>query len=259
VRLKDKVAVVTGGGVGIGRAIALAFANEGALLVLASRNLPNLKVVADEIKAGGSKATAIKADVSDENQVKELVSQTLSEYGRVDILVNNSGIAGPTAPVVDLKLSDWNQTLAVNLTGAMLCSREVLKGMIPRGSGNIINISSLSGRQGLPFRSPYTASKWGLIGFTQTLSMEVGKYNIRVNCIAPGAVAGERIENVLRARAEALGISYEEASRQATSRASLGRFVTADEIARTAVFLASDESGGITGQTISVDAGRTSL
>ena len=258
-RLKDRVAIVTGGGVGIGKAIALAFANEGALLVLASRNQANLEAVAGEIKAKGGRAIVIKTDVSDESQVKKLVAQTLGEYGKVDILVNNSGIAGPTAAVADIELEGWNQTLSTDLTGAMLCSREVLKDMIPRGSGNIINISSLSGRQGLLFRSPYTASKWGLIGFTQTLSMEAGKHNIRVNCIAPGAVAGERIENVIRARAEASGITYEEAARQATSRSSLGRFVTSEEIALTAIFLASDESSGITGQTISVDAGRTSL
>ena len=258
-RLKDRVAIVTGGGVGIGRAIALAFAEEGALLVLASRNQANLEAVAGEIKTKGGRATVIKTDVSDESQVKKMVAQTLSEYGKVDILVNNSGIAGPTAAVADLELGGWNQTLSVDLTGAMLCSREVLKDMIPRGSGNIINISSLAGRHGMLLRSPYTASKWALVGFTQTLSMEVGGHNIRVNCIAPGAVAGERIENVIRARSEALGVSYEEASKQATSRASLGRFVTSEEIASTAVFLASDESSGITGQTISVDAGRTSL
>lgn len=258
-RLKDKVAIVTGGGVGIGKAIALAFTNEGATVVVASRNLENLEDVAAEIKAKGGKTTTIKTDVTDENQVKEMVSQTLSEYGKIDILVNNSGIAGPTLAVVDLKLKDWNQTIAVDLTGAMLCSREVLKDMIKRKSGNIINISSIAGKHGMVLRSPYTVSKWGLIGFTQTLSMEVGKYNIRVNCIAPGPVAGERVENIIRARSEALGIPEEEIAKQMTSRTSLGKFVTAEEVAWATVFLASDESSGITGQTLSVDAGRTSL
>ncbi len=258
-RLKDKVAIITGGGVGIGKAIALAFSSEGAALVLASRNLANLEAVASEVKGRGGQAIALKTDVADESRVKEMVAQTLSEYGRVDILVNNSGIAGPTAAVVDLKLEDWNQTIAVDLTGVMLCSREVLKDMIPRGSGSIINISSLAGRQGMVFRSPYTVSKWGLIGFTQTLSMEVGENNIRVNCIAPGPVYGERIENVIRARSKALGVAEEEITKQLTSRASLAKLVTAEEIAWTAVFLASGESGGITGQTMSVDGGRTSL
>ena len=258
-RLKDKVAIVTGGGVGIGRAIALAFSSEGVALVLASRNLANLEAVAGEIKGKGGQATAIEADVADESQVKRMVAQTLSQYGKVDILVNNSGIAGPTVAVVDLKLEDWNQTIAVDLTGAMLCSREVLKDMIPHESGNIINISSLAGRQGMVFRSPYTVSKWGLIGFTQTLSMEVGKYNIRVNCIAPGPVYGERIENVIKARSKTFGVPEEEIAKQLVSRASLAKFVTAEEVAWAAVFLASDESSGITGQTISVDGGRTSL
>ena len=259
-RLKDKEAIITGGGTGIGKAIALAFFNEGAAVVLASRNLSNLEEVASEIKAKGGKATAIKTDVADESQVQKMVEQTLSEYGRVDILVNNSAVTtSGIAYLVDLKLEDWNQTLAVNLTGVMLCSREVLKDMIPRRSGSIINMSSLSGKQGMVSRSPYTTSKWGINGFTQTLSMEAGKHNIRVNAIAPGPVEGEAAENGIRGMAKRRGIPYQELVNQMASRASLGRFVTPDEVARLAVFLASDESSGITGQTISVDGGRTSL
>lgn len=254
-RLNKKVAIVTGGGVGIGRAISLAFAAEGVAVVAAARTLPRLEAVADEIRSRGGRATAIQTDISDENQVKKVVAQTLNEYGQIDILVNNSGIAGPTINVVDIKLDDWNEVLAINLTGAMLCAREVLKSMIARRSGNIINISSAAGRGGFAMRSPYCVSKWGIIGFTQTLAMEVGEYNIRVNCIAPGAVEGERIENVMKARAEAMGLTYEAVRSRSTADAALGRMVTATEIANTAVFLVSDESSGITGQTISVNAG----
>ena len=257
-KLNNKVALVTGGGVGIGEAISLAFASEGAAVVVAARTLPRLEAVAEKIKSGGGKATAIQTDVSDEGQVKRMVAQTLSEYGQVDILVNNSGIMGPTASVVDIKLEDWNEVLAINLTGAMLCSREVLKSMVSRQRGNILNISSRAGQKGFPMRSPYCVSKWGMIGLTQTLALEVGRYNIRVNCISPGRTEGERIENVRKARAEAAGLTYEEIlnRERATTTSPLGRVtVTTDEVANTAVFLVSDESGGITGENISVSAG----
>jgi NAD(P)-dependent dehydrogenase (short-subunit alcohol dehydrogenase family) len=255
-RLNNKVAIVTGGGVGIGRAISLAFASEGAAVVAAARTLPRLEAVADEIRSGGGRAIAIQTDVSDENQVNKMVAQTLNEYGQVDILVNNSGITGPTINVADIKLDVWNEVLTINLTGAMLCAREVLRNMLPHRSGNIINISSAAGTRGLPMRSPYCVSKWGIIGLTQTLAIEVGEYNIRVNCIAPGIVEGERIKSVMKARAEATGITYEEIASEMSADAALKRMVAVTEIADAAVFLASDESSGITGQTISVNAGR---
>lgn len=254
-RLNKKVAIVTGGGAGIGRAISLAFAAEGAAVVVAARTLPRLEAVADEIRSGGGRATAIQTDLSDQNQVKKMVAQTLEEYNQIDILVNNSGIAGPVADVVDIKLDDWNKVLAVNLTGAMLCAREVLKSMIARRSGNIINISSMAGRGGFAMRSPYCVSKWGIIGLTQTLAVETGEYNIRVNGIAPGAVEGERIENVLKADAKAMGLTYEEVRSKSIARAVLRRMVTATEIADTALFLVSEESSGITGQILDVNAG----
>lgn len=254
-RLKNQVAIITGGGVGIGRAISLAFAAEGAAVVVAARTLPRLEAVADEIRSGGGRATAIKTDITDENQVKKMVAQALDEYGRIDILVNNSGIAGPTTSVVDTNLADWSEVLAVNLTGAMLCAREVLGGMIARQSGNIINISSVAGRGGFANRSPYSVSKWGIIGLTQTLAVETGKYNIRVNGIAPGPVEGERIQNVLKADAKARGLTYEEVRSLKTADAALKRMVTATEIADTALFLVSDQSSGITGQIFDVDAG----
>ena len=255
-KLDNKVAIVTGGGVGIGKAISLAFANEGAAVVAAARALPRLEAVADEIRSRGGRAIAIQTDVSGENQVKRMVAQTLHEYGQIDILVSNSGIAGSTINVVDIKLDDWNEVLAINVTGAMLCAREVLKSMIARQSGNIINISSGAGLVGFAMRSPYCVSKWGVIGLTQTLAIEVGEYNIRVNCIAPGAVEGERAENVMKARAEATGLTYEEIASEMSADAALKRMVAVTEIADAAVFLASDESSGITGQTISVNAGR---
>ncbi len=254
-RLKDKVAIVTGGGVGIGRAISLAFAAEGAAVVVAARTLPRLEAVADQIRSAGGRATAIQTDVSDENQIKKMVAQTLDEYHQIDILVNNSGIAGPTIDVVDIKLDDWNEVLAIDLTGAMLCAREVLRGMIARRSGNIINISSQAGRGGFARRSPYCVAKWGIIGLTQTLAVETGEYNIRVNGIAPGPVEGERIENVLKAEAEATGLTYQAVRNRSTAKAALRRMVTVTEIADTALFLVSEQSSGITGETFDVNAG----
>lgn len=255
-RLKDRVAIVTGGGVGIGRAIALAFAREGAAVVIAAiPPLSDLENVVNQIKGKGGRATAIQTDVTDEKQVQRMVAQTLNEYGQIDILVNNSGIAGATANVVDVTLEDWNRTLAVNLTGTMLCSREVVKSMIPRRSGNIINISSMAAKSGFIMRSPYCASKWGIIGFTLTLAAEVGIYNIRVNGISPGPTQGPRIEAIFRAKAEALGISYQEFYASNAAKMALRRLVTPEEIAAAAVFFASDKSSGVTGEVLNVNAG----
>lgn len=254
-RLKDKVAIVTGGGTGIGKAISLAFASEQATVIVAARTLSKLDETAKEIISKGGQSTAIQTDVTDENQVKRMVAKALNEYGQIDILVNNSGVPGPTSNVVEMNLDEWNEVLAVDLTGTMLCSREVLKSMIPRRSGNIINIGSRAGRTGYPKRSPYCVAKWGIVGFTETLAIEVGEYNIRVNCISPAGVKGERHEKVWRAKAKAMGISYEETIQQANSKYALKRVTDPSEVAAAAVFLASDEASAITGHTLDVDCG----
>ncbi|MBI2847476.1 MAG: SDR family oxidoreductase [Chloroflexi bacterium] len=254
-RLKDKVAIVTGSGTGIGKAIALAFAREGAHLSLASRSLSHLEETAQEIRALGRKAIAISTDVSNEGQIKAMVSKTVAEFKRVDILVNNAGIVGPTIPVVDLTLEEWNRVLAVNLTGPMLCSREVLKHMIPQNSGVIIHVASNAIRRAHPGRSPYGASKRGLYALCQSMAMEVGKYSIRVNAICPGNTEGDLIEGLLRDVAKSSGRTYEEV-RHDWATSAMGRFVTPEEVAALAVFLASDESSGMTGQAVDVSAGR---
>jgi NAD(P)-dependent dehydrogenase (short-subunit alcohol dehydrogenase family) len=256
VQLDGKVAVITGGGKGIGKAIALAFAGVGADVVIAARTEADLKKTAAEIEKTGRKCLAMATDLAVPKQVRSMVDSTLEKFGRVDVLVNNAGTGGPVASVADMDLEGWNQTLAVNLTGAMLCAKYVLKNdMIGRRSGSIINISSVSGRMGHANRSPYSASKWGLIGLTQSLALEVGKYGIRVNCIAPGPVEGERIEWAMRQVSQNQGISYEQAVANEVARTALGRMVKPEEIAALAVFLASDKSAGITGQTINCSAG----
>lgn len=254
-RLEGRVAIVTGGGKGLGRAISLAFAREGADVVVAARAEAALKEVASEIEAMGRKSLTVVIDLADPAQPLTMVNRTLEKFGRIDVLVNNSGIEGPTASVADMDLEGWNQVLAINLTGAMLCAKYVLKSMIPRQSGNIINISSGAGRWGFSLRSPYSVSKWGIISLTQSLAREVGESGIRVNCIAPGPVEGDRIDRVYQHRSEVAGKTIEELMEIDRAKAALHRFVTAEEVAALAVFLASDESSGMTGQTLNCSAG----
>ena len=254
-RLKDKVAIVTGGGRGIGKAISMIFASEGAIVVAAARNSHSLDETIEEIKLAKGRAKAIQTDISDEKQVQRMVNETLNDYGRVDILVNNSGISGNTANLVDLKLEDWNEVLAINLTGSMLCAREVLKHMIPNRKGNIINMGSDGGRYGYPMRSTYCVSKWGIIGLTETLAIEVGQFHIRVNCISPAAVRGERFTNVIKGRSNATGVPFDELITKNTEHYSIHRPAEEAEVAAAAVFLASDESNAITGHTLVVNCG----
>jgi len=255
-QLQDRIAVVTGGGYGIGKAIGLALAREGADVVVASRTESALKKTAAEIEAMGRKSLVLVTDLSDKDQIQAMVEKTMAKFGKIDILVNNSGIEGPIMDVSEMDIAGWEHLLSVNLTGAMLCSRYVLeKGMIPRKSGVIINITSGAGRRGLATRSAYSSSKFALIGLTQSLASEVGKYGIRVNAIAPGGVEGERVERVLKAAAKNAGMSYKKFLENVNSRSTLGRMVKPDEVADLAVYLASDKSSGITGQTINVDAG----
>ncbi|MBI2847475.1 MAG: SDR family oxidoreductase [Chloroflexi bacterium] len=255
-RLKDQVAIITGGGTGIGKAIALAYAREGAHSVVVGRTPSTIEETAKEVKALGRKAIAIPTDVAFEEQVKAMVDKTLQEFGKVDILVNNAGIPGRVADVVDEDVEDWNRVLAVNLTGPMLCSREVLKYMIPLRRGVIINISSSAGKRGIAMRSPYCSTKWGLNGFNQSLAMEVGHRNIRVNAICPGNVTGERIERMIARTCQATGLPREQVMKQMVAGSPMGRMVTPEEVAALAVFLASDESSGMTGLLIDVSAGR---
>jgi NAD(P)-dependent dehydrogenase (short-subunit alcohol dehydrogenase family) len=256
VRLSGQVALITGGGRGIGRAIALRFVSEGAAVMLAATKREPLEATAAEIrKAGGRAATAV-VDVADEAAVKTVVAATLGELGRLDILVNNAGVGGPTLRVVDMERADWDRTLAVNVTGAFLCSKHAIPHMVARKSGRIINITSIAGLMGYPLRSPYAVSKWGMIALTRTLAGELGEHGITVNAIAPGAVRGERVEGVIAARAAALGRPAADVERELfVDPTALKRMVGPDDVAATAAFLASNDAANITGETISVSAG----
>src|SRR2546428_2965404 len=253
--LKEKVAVITGSGRGIGRAIALAYAREGADLVLAARSLEALQETRAAIEAVGRKALDGPTATRHEENVRKLAEQALGQFGRVDILVNNSGIGGPTAGLWEIAPAEWEETFAVNVTGTYLCCRAFLPSMIERRSGCIVIIGSMTGRRPLFGRTPYAASKMALLGLTRTLAWEIGPYGIRVNVISPGPVEGERIEWVLRTQAQARGISVDEARRQFTSSSPLGQLIPPDNIAEAAVFLASDKAASITGEDLNVSAG----
>jgi NAD(P)-dependent dehydrogenase (short-subunit alcohol dehydrogenase family) len=255
VKLAGRVAIITGGGHGLGRDLALGFAEAGADLSLCGTNAAALESTAAELRTRGRRVVARVADVADEAQVERWVASTLEELGRIDVLINNAGITGPTASVDRVSRADWDHTLAINLTGAFLCAKAVLPHMAARGSGKIINISSVAGHIGYALRAPYAVSKWGMLGLTRTLAAEWGKQNIQVNAISPGSVSGERIERVIRERAAKSGIPEADVRREYTSKAALDRFVPAEHVAAMAVFLASELGDSITGEFLQVAGG----
>jgi NAD(P)-dependent dehydrogenase (short-subunit alcohol dehydrogenase family) len=253
--LEGRVAVVTGGGRGIGQAIAIECAGEGADVVLAARSKDGLDATARRVRDAGREALVVPTDIADPRQVEELAAATLDRFGRVDLLVNNSGVGGPTAPLWKVSEADWEATFAVNVTGTYRCCRAFLPSMIERGSGSIVVIGSMTGKRHLVNRTPYAASKTALIGLVRTLAWEVGPYDIRVNLVSPGPVSGERIEWVIAAQAEARGISEDEARQAFTSASPLGRLVPPSDVAKAVVFLASDRAASITGEDLNVAAG----
>ncbi|HEY3993151.1 MAG TPA: SDR family oxidoreductase [Ktedonobacteraceae bacterium] len=253
--LHEKVAVITGGGRGIGRAIAQVFAREGAHLVLAARDIEALQGTRALVAEYQRDVLIVPLDLRQEESVRALAEQTLAHFGRVDILVNNSGIAGPTAPLWEISPEEWRETLDVDLTGPYLCCRAFLPGMIERRSGTILMIGSMTGKRPLFGRAPYAAAKLGLVGLTRTLAWELGSHAIRVNLISPGPVAGERIERVLRDLAGAQGISAEEARRLFLRDSPLDSMAPSGDIANAALYLASDLSGSTTGEDLNVSSG----
>ncbi|MFZ0680792.1 SDR family NAD(P)-dependent oxidoreductase [Candidatus Binatus sp.] len=253
--LTGRVAIVTGGGKGIGRAISLGFAAAGARVVLAARDSAELEEATQQCSALGTECISVGTDVQSHEQVRAMVRTTIERFGAVDILVNNAGIAGPTAEIENMSIEQWEATIRINLTGPFLCCREVLPSMKQRRKGRIINISSITGRRPLLMRAPYAASKLGLVGFTRTLALEAGPYGITVNAISPGATAGPRLERVIEAQAQAQNRSKEEVATDLSAGAALKRFVQPDDIAATAVFLASDLARNITGEDCNVSGG----
>ena len=250
--LSGAVAVVTGAEKKIGRHIALAFANAGATVAAVGRDVAALEETC-ELIAGH--AIAVRADISDAEQVDAMARRVREQLGRVDVLVCNSGIAGPTAPLWEIAPADWEEVLTVNVTGAFLCCRALLPAMIDRRGGSIVVIGSVSGKRPLHGRTPYTTSKLALVGLVRTLAWEVGAHGIRVNLISPGYVAGPRIERVIAAQAQALGVEPEEALARFTSASPLGGLTAPEDVASCAVFLASPAAASVTGEDLNVSAG----
>lgn len=256
-RFADTVAVVTGGGYGIGEAIVTAMAEEGATVIIGARSKDKIEAVAQKIADAGGRAEAVVTNVANEEDVMRLIKTATEKFGGIDILVNNSGIAGPTKLASEVTSAEWHETIEVNLTGAFYCSKHAAAAMIgQKRGGAIVNISSVAGRIGYALRTPYAASKWGMIGLNHSLAAELGPYGIRVNCVCPGPVQGERIDAVIKARAEAAGVPLDVAAKQVASGIPLGRMVTADEVARAVLFFASErDSSGVTGQAFTVCGG----
>jgi NAD(P)-dependent dehydrogenase (short-subunit alcohol dehydrogenase family) len=245
-RLQDKVAIVTGAGRGIGAAISLAFAEEGADLALVSRTLSEIMSVAAQVQKTGRRAAAISADVSEKKSVDRMMEQVIREFGRVDVLVNNAGVQGPIGVMVDNDCENWIRTIQINLVGTFLCCKAVLPFMIKQGRGKIINLSGGGAAQPRPRFSAYSASKAAVVRLTETLAEELREFNIQVNAIAPGAVNTRMLDQVLAAGQDAGEKAIEEAGKQMETGG-----VPPDVPAALAVFLASDDSNGLTGRLIS--------
>ncbi len=251
-KLANKLAFITGGGRGIGRAIAIAFAREGASVALAARTHDQIEKVANEIGVG---AAAFVCDVALFGDVERAFELTIKKFGRAaDILVNNAGIA-ETAPFVKTDEAMWQRHLAVNLTGTFHCTRLALPAMLVAGWGRIINIASIAGKTGAPYISAYAASKHGVLGLTRTLALEVAANGITVNAICPGYVDTEMTSRGVENIVARTGISAEEATEALKRMSPQNRMVTAEEVAALALLLASDDGRGINGQAINVDGG----
>ena len=247
--LTGRRALVTGGAQGIGLAIMQALVAHGAQVHICGTNAAALKEAQRSLPGIGISV----ADITKETQIAAMFTDIEQQLGGLDILVNNAGIAGPTAAIEDITIADWNQCLDVNLTGTFLCTRSAVPGMKQRRHGSIINIGSVASRLAFPRRSPYSATKYGVIGLTETWATELGPHQIRVNAVLPGIVDGPRQDRVLSASAEAAGVTVDAMRERVLQRVSLRRMVSAGDIGATVVFLCSDAGAAITGQSLSVD------
>jgi NAD(P)-dependent dehydrogenase (short-subunit alcohol dehydrogenase family) len=247
--------LVTAGAAGIGLAIVRAFLREGARVHTCDVDEAALSALAET----HPEVTRSTTDVADRAQVENLFSDALGSLGGLDCLVNNAGIAGPTGPVEEIAPEDWDRTLAVNITGHFNCTRLAVPHLKRSANPSIVNLSSAAGRFGFPLRSPYSASKWAVIGVTKTWAMELGAFGVRVNAIQPGAVDGERIRRVFDAKAKARGTTMEEQQRVALQQASIKELIQPEQLADMIVYLASPAARTISGQAIAIDGDLQSL
>ncbi len=254
--LDGQVAIVTGGGRGIGRAIARKFAAEGAAVALAARSDNELREAVAEIRNAGGRAVAVPADLARETDCDKIVKAARDAFGAIHILVNNAGIYGPVRMIEAIAPRDWDEVLAINLRAPYLLCRLVLPEMYQRKSGSILNISSVAAKAAFPMNGPYTASKAGLLGLTRTLAAEAAPAGVRVNAICPGPVTETRMSQELtRAFADYFHSAGDEVLNRMLENILQRRPQTAEEVASAALFLASDQASAITGQTLNVDGG----
>ena len=246
--LDGQRALITGAGSGIGKVMAQHFEKAGARIWICDADTNNLEQSLKE----NPDWNGTPCDVSDENQVDQLFKEMSDSFGGLEILVNNAGIAGPTAPVEEIDPGEWRRSVGVNLNGAFYCTRLATPLLKNSPKASIINISSVAGRLGFARRLPYASTKWAMIGFTESLAKELGPSGIRVNALLPGIVEGPRIEGVFQARAESEGVPYEEVRDRVLNNVSMKRMVSAGDVAEMAVFLCSAAGKNISGQSISV-------
>ncbi len=260
-KLENRTAVITGGGRGIGCAIALTFAREGAKLVLMDRTASQLEAVCRETEALGAKTLPVTGDITKKDDVEALVAKTVERFGPPDIVVNNAGITR-RALTLDYEDEDWRQVIETNLIGTYMVTKYFLKTMVPRGPGRIIAVASIAGKVGHPGNSSYAASKHGILGFVKTLALEMGMMGLpglTVNAICPGATRTDMLEGeggFFEWLSQARGVDRAEAEKYVTAMNIQHRMLDPEEIAGLALYLASDEARGITGQAINIDGGQ---
>ena len=258
-QLAGRVALITGASKGVGRVMSRMFAGEGAAVICAARSRDLVDETAAMVKTDGGRAIALVGDVSTEPDVLRIVQAGVKAFGKLDILVNNAGDGGPTKPVQDYTVDDWFYTINSCLTSSYMCTRFAVPEMLKAGGGAIVNISSTAGRRGLAYRIGYCSAKAGQVGMTYGLALELAPHNIRVNAIAPGAVAGDRIDRVIAGQAQVKGVPVEEERRRFVERSPLRRMSTAEDIASLAVYLCSDAAKNLSGQCIAVTAGEPAV
>ena len=253
---RDRVVLITGASGGIGRVMAQRYAEAGAALVLAARRRPELEETARLVGGAGAEALVHVTDIRVEEECRLLVRTALDRFGRLDVLVNNAAVPGRDEAIADATLENWNDTLATNLIGPMLLSREALRqAMVPAASGNIQFLSSAAAKSVHPRKAHYAVAKMGLLPLAQTLAIEVGGLGIRVNTLVVGGVAGELIDGYIARRAGEEGVSPDVVRTRIASGAALQRLVRPEEVADVSLWLASDATSAITGQNINVTAG----
>lgn len=254
--LENKCVIVTGGCNGIGRAIAELFAREGARVHVC--DIDEARVA--KMNQPEQRLRATRADVSCEADVDLFFDEALRYFqGSLDAVINNAGVSGPTGPIESMSLRSWKDTFEVNLHSAFLCLRRAVPVMKKAKGGSIVNISSTAGQMGYPLRTPYAAAKWGLIGLTKSLAMELGPSGIRVNAVCPGSIEGPRMDRVISQEAEALGIDPSKVRAGYVRQCSMRTFINSEDIAEAVMFLCSDKAARISGQALSVDGHNETL